>query len=113
MTFPDYHARAELYLGSDRHTAIAQGGRTFATAAQAIRFAFEEAAPVSLHGAMLKIGDATFAGDDLAALYRGADFPLPRKRDIKRSRARRARHTHRGALSAVARSAPVRRMAMA
>ena len=113
MTFPDYHARAELYLGSDRHTAIAQGGRTFATAAQAIRFAFEEAAPVSLHGAMLKIGDATFAGDDLAALYRGAGFPLPRKRDIKRSRARRARHNHSGALYAVARSAPVRRMAMA
>ena len=94
MILQDYHARAELYLGSDRHTALAQGARTFATAAQAIRFAFEEAAPVSLHGAMLKTGDAIFAGDDLAALYRSAEFPLPRKGDIKRSRKRRSRNRH-------------------
>lgn len=94
MTYPDYHARAELYLGSDRHTAIAQGARTFASAAQAIRFAFEEAAPVSLHGAMLKVGNATFAGDDLAALYRSPAFPLPRRQDAKRNRARRAINRH-------------------
>ena len=94
MTYPDFHARAELYLGSDRHTAIAQGARGFASAAQAIRFAFEEAAPVSLHGAMLKVGDATFAGDDLAALYRSPAFPLPRRQDTKRARARRAVNRH-------------------
>ena len=76
MTFPNYHARAELYLGSDRSTAMAQGGRSFATAAQAIRFAFEEAAPVSLHGAMLSIGGATYAGADLAALYRSPAFRM-------------------------------------
>ena len=80
MTFPNYHARAELYLGSDRPTAMAQGGRTFATAAQALRFAFEEAAPVSLHGAMLKIGSMTYAGADLAALYRSTAFPCPASR---------------------------------
>lgn len=94
MTFPDFNARAELYLGSDRNTAIAQGARRFASAAQAIRFAFEEAAPVSLHGAMLKVGNATYAGDDLVALYRSAAFPLPRRQDIKRARARRAAHRH-------------------
>jgi hypothetical protein len=105
MTFPDFNARAELYLGSDRHTAIAQGARRFASAAQAIRFAFEEAAPVSLHGAMLQIGEATYAGDDLAALYRSTAFPLPRRQDIKRARARRA--TNRGKWStAPARVAP-------
>ena len=113
MTHPDYLARAELYLGSDRHIAIAQGARSFATAAQAIRFAFEEAAPVSLHGAMLKLGDTTFAGDDLAALYRSAEFPLPRKSDIKRSRARRARSNHSGALYAAARVSHSRQRAMA
>jgi hypothetical protein len=90
MIFPDFHARAELYLGSDRQTAIAQGARSFATAAQAIRFAFEEAAPVSLHGAMLIVGGATYAGDELAALYRSPAFPLARRQDIKRARARRA-----------------------
>ncbi|MGB3338109.1 MAG: hypothetical protein WBA73_13115 [Devosia sp.] len=113
MTFQDYHARAELYLGSDRHTAIAQGARTFATAAQAIRFAFEEAAPVSLHGAMLKLGDATFAGDDLAALYRSAEFPLPRKSDIKRSRARRSRNRRDGAFRPPFHPAAMQQAAMA
>ncbi|QDZ09607.1 hypothetical protein [Devosia ginsengisoli] len=94
MTFQDYHARAELYLGSDRHTAMAQGSRTFATAAQAIRFALEEAAPVSLHGAMLEVGGATFTRDDLVALYHSPAFPLPRKRDSKRDRTRRPRRYH-------------------
>jgi len=102
MTYPDFHARAELYLGSDRHTAIAQGARTFATVAQAVRFALEEAAPVSLHGAMLKVGDATFLREDLAELYRSPAFPLPRKQDIKRSRARRTRRHGSSMLHAMA-----------
>lgn len=113
MTKPDYRARAELYLGSDHKTAIAQGARSFATAAQAIRFAFEEAAPVSLHGAMLKVADITYAGDDLVALYRSAEFPLPRKPGAQRSRARRSRGNRSGALYAVARSTQDRQAAMA
>jgi len=91
MTYPDFHARAELYLGSDWQTAAAQGARTFATAAQAIRFALEEAAPVSLRGARLQVGNAAFGREDLIALYLSPDFPLPRKGDIQRSRARRTR----------------------
>lgn len=91
MTHLNFHARAELYLGSDRPTAMAQGSRSFATAAQAIRFALEEAAPVSLRGASLEVGTATFERDDLLALYHSPAFPLPRRRDIKRAQARRAR----------------------
>lgn len=113
MTFPDYHARAELYLGSDRSIAIAQGARSFASAAQAIRFALEEAAPVSLRGALLKVGGTTFAGDDLAALYRHTAYPLPRKRDIKRSLARRARRLVAGGARAPIRSTHALSMAMA
>lgn len=79
MTQLDYQARAELYLGSDRNIAAAQGPRTFRTAAQAIRFAIEEAAPVSLHGARLVIGKASYRGTDLVRLHRSADYPLPRK----------------------------------
>ncbi|KRA55810.1 hypothetical protein [Devosia sp. Root635] len=109
MTFPNYHARAELYLGSDRPTAMAQGGRTFATAAQAIRFAFEEAAPVSLHGAMLRIGGATYAGADLTDLYRSPAFPLPRKPSIRR----RPHGNRSGALYAASRAAPRHQVAMA
>ena len=113
MTRPDYRARAELYLGSDHKTAIAQGARSFATAAQAIRFAFEEAAPVSLHGAMLRVAGVTYAGDELAALYRSAEFPLPRKPGARRSRSRRTRTNRSGALYAFARSAWDRPAAMA
>jgi hypothetical protein len=91
MMTTDFHARAELYLGSDWATAAAQGSRTFATAAQAIRFAFEEAAPVSLRGVKLIIGDTAYGRDDLTTLYQSADFPLPRKGDIRRSRDRRNR----------------------
>jgi len=79
MTHSDYFARAELYLGSDPRTAFLQGPRAFRTAAQAIRFAVEEAAPVSLHGARLVVGDTMFSGADLVRLCRSPDFPSPRQ----------------------------------
>ena len=79
MTIQDYMARAELYLGRDWDSATAQGPRTFRTAAQAIRFALEEAAPVSLHGARLHIGDEVFSGNELTWLYRSPDYPFARK----------------------------------
>lgn len=80
MHHSDYLARAELYLGRDWETAAAQGPRAFPTAAKALRFALEEAAPVSLRGARLRIGDKLFAGPELAMLYRDDHYPLPRKR---------------------------------
>ncbi|WP_108396185.1 hypothetical protein [Devosia submarina] len=76
MTSIDYNARAELFLGSDRPTALAQGPRNFRTAAQALRFAFEQAAPVSLRGASLRIGTRNFTGEDMARLYHSPDYPL-------------------------------------
>jgi hypothetical protein len=74
----DYNARAELFLGSDRATALAQGPRSFRTAAQALCFAFEQAAPVSLRGASLRVGKQSFIGDELSQLYRNPDYPLSR-----------------------------------
>jgi hypothetical protein len=79
MTYQHFQARAELYLGSDQPTAFAQGARAFRTVAQAIRFAIEEAAPISLHGARLQVGDEVFSGDEITQLYRRPDYPLPRK----------------------------------
>jgi hypothetical protein len=79
MTQLNYLAPAELYLGSDQSTALAQGPRPFSTAANAIRFAVEHAAPVSLRGAKLIVGDKTFTGADLPRLHSGAGYPLPRK----------------------------------
>ncbi len=76
----DYLARAELHLGSDWDTATALGARPFRRAANALRFAFEEAAPISLRGARLTIGEQEFAGQELRTLYTSFDYPLPRKR---------------------------------
>lgn len=78
MTNQDYLAPAELHLGTDRARAIAQGPRSFKTAANAIRFAIEHAAPVSLHGAQLKIGDRRYYRRAILALYHNVLYPLPR-----------------------------------
>jgi hypothetical protein len=78
MTSTDFLAAAELYLGSDRTNAMAHGPRVFRTVASALRFAIEEAAPVSLRGA-LNIAGKTFARTDMLALYRSSRYPLSRK----------------------------------
>jgi hypothetical protein len=83
MTHIDFQAPAELYLGSDLHAAATQGPRIFRTAAQAIRFAFEEAAPVSLKGASLQVGDKRHSNDAMMWLYRSHDYPFSRKRPHK------------------------------
>jgi len=70
MTSLDDTTTAQLYLGSDWHTASAHGPRPFRTARNALRFAFEHAAPVSLRGARLTIAGRTYAGDELASLNR-------------------------------------------
>ena len=86
MTKHDFLAAAELYLGSDRQNAAAQGPRAFSTAAKALRFAIEEAAPVSLRGARLRIGEKTFARHDMLALYNSRRYPLARKTAISTQR---------------------------
>ena len=86
MTNQDYLARAELYLGSDWKTAAAQGPRGFRTAANALRFAIEEAAPVSLRGARLKVGSRTYSRDCMLSLYRSGNYPLPRKNAVSKQR---------------------------
>ncbi len=91
----DYLARAELHLGSDWDTATSLGARAFRRAANALRFAFEEAAPISLRGARLTIGERAFAGRELMGLYTSFNYPLPRKRistTTNKARMRNAGH---------------------
>ena len=83
MTNQDYLAAAELYLGSDWQSAAAQGPRAFHTAAKALRFAIEEAAPVSLRGARLRIGARLLGRDEMLSLYRSNRYPLRRKTSNK------------------------------
>ena len=69
MTVLD-QSSAQLYLGRDWATAAALGPRAFSSASKALRFAFEHAAPVSLHGARLLVGGRSFAGTELSELNR-------------------------------------------
>ena len=77
---------SELFLGSDVATALAQGARRFSSAAKAVRFAMEQAAPVSLRGARLRISDRDFSRADMLALYRSRRYPLARKTDARHKR---------------------------
>lgn len=70
MTFDILNAPGELFLGSDTATARAQGARRFGSAAKAVRFAMEQAAPVSLHGAMLRVGNRTLGSRQIRRLHR-------------------------------------------
>jgi hypothetical protein len=63
------NAPGELFLGSDAATALALGSRHFRSAAKAVRFAMEQAAPVSLRGARLKIGDRTLGPAQIRKLH--------------------------------------------
>jgi hypothetical protein len=64
------NAPGELFLGSDAATALAQGARRFSSAAKAVRFAMEHAAPVSLHGAMLRINGKILGPEQIRLLHR-------------------------------------------
>ncbi len=79
MTRNDYLAAAQLYLGSNWQSADAQGPRGFGSVAKALRFAIEEAAPVSLRGARLRAGPRLYGRDEMLALYRHRHYPLARK----------------------------------
>ena len=63
------NAPGELFLGSDSSTAQAMGARQFGSAAKAVRFAMEQAAPVSLNGALLRIGEMTLGPRQIRRLH--------------------------------------------
>ena len=88
MKSTDFSARAELYLGSDRDTALQQGSRAFGSMAMALRFAFEQAAPVSLRGASLHVHGQTFLPAEMRRLYQSQDFPLARPKAAEPRRKR-------------------------
>ncbi|MDC9823307.1 hypothetical protein PRN20_06155 [Devosia sp. ZB163] len=75
MILHSFAAPGKLFLGSDVDTALAQGPRTFRTAANAIRFAMEHAAPVSLRGAMLIVGKRSYGPDQIRSLHRALPQP--------------------------------------
>lgn len=80
----DYSAQADLFLGSTTQNAVAAGSRHFSTAASAIRFAIEHAAPVSMRGAALVTNGRTLRGRQILALYESVAYPLTRSKSATR-----------------------------
>lgn len=80
----DYTAKADLFLGSTTQNAVAAGSRHFNTAASAIRFAVEHAAPISMRGASLVTNGRTLAGIQILALYESGGYPLTRSTSATR-----------------------------
>ena len=79
MTF-DYDAPAELFMAKRKGGARQPlGYRRFASAAEAIRFAVEDAPAVRTMGAWMQVGDDRFDGDDIQKLYDSGEYPLPRR----------------------------------
>jgi hypothetical protein len=79
MTF-DYDAPAELFMAKRKGGARQPlGYRRFASAAEAIRFAVEDAPAVRTMGAWMQVGDDRFDGDDIQRLYDSGEYPLPRR----------------------------------
>ena len=74
-----YSDPADLFLGRDPKIARGLGFKRFDNAAAAIRFAVEDASPMSLRGAALEVGDVRYSGREIAALYAADAYPLTRK----------------------------------
>jgi len=64
-----FNSPGELFLGSDPATASALGPRYFRSAAKAVRFAVEQAAPVSLRGARLLVGNKMLGPNQIQAMH--------------------------------------------
>ena len=60
----------QLFLGTSAESARNAGARRFTSAAKAIRFAMEQAAPVSLHGAQLCVGNRRYGSRQIRNLHR-------------------------------------------
>lgn len=80
MTTLDYSSPAELFVGKRRGGARQRlGYRSFATAAETIRFAVEDFPAVRTLGAWMQVGDQRFNSDDIHRPYENGDYPLRRR----------------------------------
>ena len=77
----DYNSSAELFIPKRKGVGSRRtptGYRRFSTAAEAIRFAVEEAPAVRTLGAWMQVGDERFDSDEICRLYESSDYPLRR-----------------------------------
>jgi len=81
----DFNAPAELYPSRSRRARGPFTYKRFDTAAEAVRFAFEDMQQGALLGATLEVNEQRYTEHDMRALYESEAFPL--KRNAKKSAA--------------------------
>lgn len=74
----DYGAPAELFPSRSRKGKSVAAYRRFETAAEALRFAFEDLPTAALVGAYLEVDEARFGVQDMRGLYESSAYPLKR-----------------------------------
>jgi hypothetical protein len=74
----NYGAPAELFPSRSRKVRGNVTYRRFQTAAEALRFAVEQAPAAALLGAYLEVDEARFGTDEMRHLYDSEAYPLPR-----------------------------------
>ncbi|MBM3529710.1 MAG: hypothetical protein FJX62_16610 [Alphaproteobacteria bacterium] len=74
----DYGAPAELFPSRSRKGKSVAAYRRFETAAEALRFAFEDAPSAALVGAYLEVDEARFGMPEMRGLYDSSAYPLKR-----------------------------------
>jgi hypothetical protein len=75
----DYGASAELFAGQSKKTRSAFTYNRFDSAAEALRFAMENASPQAMLGACLEVDEVRYNFDQIGTLYRSATYPLQRR----------------------------------
>jgi len=79
----DYGAPAELFPSRIKKSTTRMRYMRFDTAAEAVRFAVEDIAPLALLGAYLEVDETRFGIQEIHALYESPAFPLKRAEDKK------------------------------
>jgi hypothetical protein len=79
LTAFDYAAAAELFAGAARKGSKGFTYNRFDSAAEALRFAIEEAPAQAMLGAYLEVDEARFDFAQIRLLYDNARFPLRRR----------------------------------
>ena len=74
----NYSAPADLYPARNRFRKSPLRYMRFDSIAEAVRYAIEESPRDQLGGMLIESEEQRFQGEAIDALYKSADYPLPR-----------------------------------